>query len=167
MGDRIAVMNHGRIHQVGTPGELYDTPVDRFVASFIGTPQMGFVDCRIERDGERMALVTNEARIAASEVHRRVLEAIGDAGVSVGIRPECLTLASQSEARHADVAVRGTVQAVEMLGAEQYVHVATDAGALTARVPRNRRVEVDEHVTFVASASDVHLFDRETGRALR
>ena len=167
MGDRIVVMNHGRIHQVGTPGELYDAPIDRFVASFIGTPQMGFVDCRIERDGERVTLVTNAARIAASEVHRRALETIDATGVTVGIRPECVTLASESETRDADVAVRGTVQAVEMLGAEQYVHVATDAGALTARVPRNRSVKVDDTVTFVASAGDVQLFDRESGRALR
>ena len=167
MGDRIVVMNHGRIHQVGTPGELYDAPVDRFVASFIGTPQMGFVDCRIERDGERVTLATQAARIAASEAHQRALEAMHATSVTVGIRPECVTLASESEARDADVAVRGTVQAVEMLGAEQYVHVATDAGALTARVPRSRSVKVDETVTFVASARDVHLFDRETGRALR
>ena len=167
MGDRIVVMNHGRIHQVGTPGELYDAPVDRFVASFIGTPQMGFVDCRIERDGERIALATQAARIVASDTHRHALAAIDATGVTVGIRPECVTLASENEARDADVAVRGTVQAVEMLGAEQYVHVATDAGALTARVPRSRSVKVDEAVTFVASARDVHLFDRETGRALR
>ena len=167
MGDRIVVMNQGRIHQVGTPGELYDAPVDRFVASFIGTPQMGFVDCRVDRDGDRVALSTQAARIAPSDAHRRALHAIGASSVTIGIRPECLALASDSDAQSADVAVRGTVQVVEMLGAEQYVHVTTDAGALTARVPRHRRVKVDDAVTFVASARDVHLFDRETERALR
>jgi len=167
MGDRIVVMNHGRIHQVGTPGELYDAPVDRFVASFIGTPQMGFVDCNLERSGERITLSTQAARIAASDAHRRLLQAFAANAITVGIRPECLTLASQADAQSAEVHVRGVVQVVEMLGAEQYVHVATDAGALTARVPRHRSVKVDETVTFVASAQDVHLFDRESGLALR
>ena len=167
MGDRIAVMNGGRIHQVGTPGELYDAPVDRFVASFIGTPQMGFIDCRIERDGDRVALVTQAGRIAVTDAAAISLRQANSDGVTVGIRPECLSLASESEARGAEVAVRGTVEVVEMLGAEHYVHVATDGGALTARVPRNQRVKVDETITFTAAASDVHLFDRTTGRSLR
>ena len=102
-----------------------------------------------------------------SDPHRRALQAVDAESVTVGIRPECLTLVSEPDAQRADVAVRGTVQVVEMLGAEHYVHVATDAGALTARVPRHQRVKVDDAVTFVASARDVHLFDRDTGRALR
>ena len=167
MGDRIVVMNHGRIHQVGTPGELYDAPVDRFVASFIGTPQMGFIDCRIERDGERVALSTQAARITPSAAHRRALQETRATGVTVGIRPECLALASGRDADTADVAVRGRVRVVEMLGAEQYVHVATDAGTLTARVPRRQPVRVDDAVTLVAAASDVRLFEAESGRALR
>src|SRR5205807_9863082 len=57
MGDRIAVMNDGRIHQVGTPDELYDAPVDRLVASFIGTPAIGFVVCRVDRSVDAVELV--------------------------------------------------------------------------------------------------------------
>jgi len=165
MGDRIVVMNGGRIHQVGTPGELYDRPVDRFVASFIGTPQMEFVDCRVERSGDRVTLTTQAARVDVVDPHRRSL--LRAPRVIVGIRPECLTLVSEGDAQRAEVAVRGSVQVVEMLGAEHYVHVATDGGALTARVPRHQPVKVDEAVTFAAAARDVHLFDRETGRALR
>ncbi len=164
MGDRIVVMNGGRIHQVGTPGELYDRPVDRFVASFIGTPQMGFVECHVERIADRLELTTPAARIDL--VDRDVQLQSGNR-VTIGIRPECLALLSDADAQSADVAVRGTVQVVEMLGAEHYVHVATDGGALTARVPRHQSVKVDETVTFAASARDVHLFDADTGRALR
>jgi multiple sugar transport system ATP-binding protein len=167
MGDRIVVMNDGRIHQVGTPGELYDEPVDRFVASFIGTPQMGFIDCRVERVGDRVALSTQAARIGLDDGRQQSLWQANATGVTIGIRPECLRLVSESEARGADVAVRGTVQVVEMLGAEHYVHVTTDGGAVTARVPRHQSVKVDEAVTFAAAARDVHLFDRDTGRRLR
>ena len=167
MGDRIVVMNHGRIHQVGTPGALYDGPVDRFVASFIGTPAMGFIDCSVERHGERIALVTPSVRVDLPDAHAAVVRQADAIRVTVGIRPECLALAPESETRSAEVVVRGTVQVVEMLGAEQYVHVATDGGALTARVPRHRTVRVDDTVTFAAAARDVHVFERETGRALR
>ena len=167
MGDRIAVMNGGRIHQVGTPGDLYDSPVDRFVASFIGTPAMGFIDAGVERSGDRVALVAQASRVDLAGPQAQRLAAANADRVTIGIRPECLALVSESDAATAEVAVRGTVQVVEMLGAEQYVHVATDGGALTARVPRQRAVKVDETVTFAAAARDVHLFDRETGRALR
>ena len=166
MGDRIVVMNGGRIHQVGTPGELYDRPVDRFVASFIGTPAMGFVDCDVRRSGDRIDLATPSARIAIGDDRMHAIRNTSAIVITAGIRPECLALASESDAQSADVAVRGIVQMVEMLGAEHYVHIITDGGALTARVPRHQPVSVDETITFVAAARDVHLFDRDTGRAL-
>src|SRR5215468_8463594 len=66
MGDRIVVMNEGRIHQVGTPTELYDAPIDRFVASFIGTPAMGFLACRIESEAGALKLASPSAEIELS-----------------------------------------------------------------------------------------------------
>ena len=167
MGDRIVVMNEGRIHQVGTPGQLYDAPVDKFVASFIGTPAMGFVTCRLERSQDRVELVTDTARVRVSAASADALGKSSAELIVVGIRPERLTIVSELQASTAEVAVRGTVEAVEMLGAEQYVHVATDGGALTARVPRDSSVNVDETVTFAAASRDLHLFDHKTGFALR
>jgi multiple sugar transport system ATP-binding protein len=87
--------------------------------------------------------------------------------IVVGIRPECLTLVTEREASATDVSVRGKVEMVEMLGAEQYVHVNTKGGSLTARVPRNQLVRVDDMVILAAAAPDLHLFDHETGSALR
>jgi multiple sugar transport system ATP-binding protein len=167
MGDRIAVMNEGRIHQVGTPDELYDFPVNRFVASFIGTPAMGFVECRIQCSEGGINLVADSTRIRIVDAQAHALQQTGSQTVIVGIRPEQLSLASDAQPQAADVAIRGTVEVIEMLGAEQYVHVAVSGGAFTARVPRSQPVRVEETVTFVAQARDLHLFDHETGRALR
>jgi multiple sugar transport system ATP-binding protein len=167
MGDRIVVMNEARIHQIGTPGDLYDVPVDKFVASFIGTPAMGFVSCRIERSPAGVELVTASARIRVSAAQARVLEQATAERIVVGIRPERLALAPEEQAPSAEVVVRGTVEVAEMLGAEQYVHVAVDGGTLTARLPRDQRVDVDEIVTFAAASRDLHLFDERTGAALR
>jgi multiple sugar transport system ATP-binding protein len=165
MGDRIAVMNEGRIHQVGTPSELYDVPVDRFVASFIGTPAMGFITCSVQRSGESAELATRAARVRLSPSQAQALASTNADRVVVGIRAEHLTLLP--EARRDDSVVRGTVDAVEMLGAEQYVHVATEGGSLTARLPRSQPVKVDEALALAADPHYLHLFDLETGAALR
>jgi len=166
MGDRIVVMSEGRIQQVGTPADLYDHPLNRFVASFIGTPAMGFLDLRAARDAGRIELRAAAARaIVTDDLAARVPLAEG-AGVTVGIRPERLSLASEGEASSAEVAASGVVTAVEMLGSEQYVHVGLEAGTLTARVPRDQAVAVDDRVTLTAAARHLHVFDPASGAAL-
>jgi multiple sugar transport system ATP-binding protein len=167
MGDRVAVMNEGRILQVGTSGQLYDAPVNKFVASFIGTPMMGFITCRIERTADDVELVGESARTKVSTLQAQVLRRVSADRVIVGIRPERLMLVPGHHVSSTDVVVRGTVQVVEMLGAEQYVHVISDSGSLTARVPRDQPVKAEEMITFRTPAHDVHLFDCDTGMALR
>src|SRR5262249_50727541 len=142
MGDRIAVMNDGCIHQVGAPGELYDSPVDRFVASFIGTPAMGFVTCGVERRADGVNLLTGSVRIRVSAAQARALDQVAAARVVVGARPECLAMVPPEQAAAGAASLRGAVEAVEMLGAEQYVHVTADGGSFTARLPRNLAVSV-------------------------
>jgi multiple sugar transport system ATP-binding protein len=166
MGDRIVVMNGGRIQQVGTPDELYDAPVNRFVASFIGTPAMGFLSCRIQRSAETVELVTKTARIGLSPEQAGMLEKIRSDRVTVGIRPERLALV-EGEQAGAQWTVRGVTDVVEMLGAEQYVHFTADGGALTARVPRDHPVRVQQPVTFAGAARHLYLFDHDTGETLR
>ena len=163
MGDRIVVMNEGRIQQVGTPDELYDAPVNRFVASFIGTPAMGFLDCRVEAEGDAVALATNTVRVGLDGTQARAVAETGADRIDVGIRPERLTL---GEDPSADWTVRGTVDVVEMLGSEQYVHFSVDGGSLTARVSRDHPIRVEEDVVFSGAARHLHLFDPRTGRTL-
>jgi multiple sugar transport system ATP-binding protein len=164
MGDRIVVMADGRIQQVGTPEELYDAPRNRFVASFIGTPSMGFLDCEIERTEAGLRLQAGTSRIAlAEDIARRIPADLPR--VSVGIRPERLMLRSPDDAAPA-VDIRAEVEAVEMIGAEQHVHVRADGGALVARVAREQRVREGEAVAFTAEASRLHLFAPDTGLAL-
>ena len=155
MGDRIVVMNAGRIQQVGTPYEVYDAPVNRFVASFIGTPAMGFIDGAV-RDGG-IAAEGVDIRLAPEQ-----RAAIGARSrLAVGIRPERLSLGEGG-----DWAVRGATDVVEMLGAEQYVHFTTAAGQLTARVPRDHPIRIGDRVAFTGSARHLYLFDAESGERL-
>lgn len=167
MGDRIVVMNDGRIHQVGTPDELYDTPVDRFVASFIGTPPMGFLTCGVQTIDDQVALVMDSVRIPLIPKQAQRLKGVSFTTVEVGIRPEWLTLALGEPIPPTGIVIRGTVEVVEVLGSEQYVHLAVDGQSLTAKVLKDRRVRADETVTLIAGPRAVHLFDPETGQALR
>ncbi|MGN6471922.1 MAG: ABC transporter ATP-binding protein [Rhizobiaceae bacterium] len=163
MGDRIVVMHEGRIQQVGTPDELYDAPANRFVASFLGTPAMGFIEATVEGDGAAARLAAPGMRLRLSEAQAKAVSRSGARQVSVGIRPERLVLGDDPSA---DWQVAGTVDVVEMLGSEQYVHFSTEAGALTARVSRDHPLKVQEKVTFSGAAPHLHLFDRETGKTL-
>jgi multiple sugar transport system ATP-binding protein len=166
MGDRIVVMNAGRIQQVGTPDALYDAPVNKFIASFIGTPSMGFLTCRIRRSGGQVELLTDTVRIRLPEAQAHALEQTHTGVVTVGIRPERLALTG-ADAADAEWTVSGVADVVEMLGAEQYVHFSTDGGALTARVPRDHPVRAQQNVTFAGQTRHLNLFDYETGATLR
>jgi len=166
MGDRIVVMADGRIHQVGTPDELYDMPDNRFVASFIGTPAMGFFDCPLAQAHGRAEARPATGRIRLSEAQGSLLGGDGKDKVTIGIRPERLVLAARDD-MSADVLLEGTVDAVEMLGSEQYVHFVVEGGELTARVPREQQVKAGQAVAFRTEAKHLYLFDAETGVALR
>src|SRR5262249_40976034 len=93
MGDRIVVMRGGRVQQVGSPTELYEQPTNAYVASFIGSPPMNFLDGRVE--GEVIALPAEQARLALSGAVRGALGAAATPEVVVGIRPEHLVLADR------------------------------------------------------------------------
>jgi multiple sugar transport system ATP-binding protein len=163
MGDRIVVMHEGRIQQVGTPDELYDHPVNLFVASFIGTPPMGFATCRVDRGGDGVRL---NADAAAIRLPAEAASKLGDREeVVVGIRPENLTLADAGQ--DMPVLFRGRIEVVEMLGAEQLVHFSSGGESLTAKLPRGIHVKLDEEIAFAADARHLHFFDKATGATLR
>ena len=164
MGDRIAVMNLGRIQQVGTPEELYDTPRNRFVASFIGTPSMGFLGCDVRGDGATLTLAADSARITPTPAQAARIAAHGASRVAVGFRPERLALCAASEG--SDWALAGIATMVEMLGAEQYVHVSLAGTSLIARLSRDHRVRAGDALAFAGGAEHLHYFDEESGVAL-
>jgi multiple sugar transport system ATP-binding protein len=155
MGDRIAVMNEGVIQQLGTPDELYEHPVNRFVASFIGTPAMGFLTC--EADGPELRGAGVRLRLPAD----RLKDVPGKA--VCGIRPEHLRPHS---GREADCVIEGVVEVVEPLGSEQHVILAVGDETVTAKLPREHRFHHSEKVTLSVDPARVHLFDPGTGKAI-
>jgi multiple sugar transport system ATP-binding protein len=164
MGDRIVVMSDGRIQQVGTPDELYDSPVNRFVAGFIGTPAMGFVTCRVQSESGKPELVADGVRIPLPEQRAAQLPGRGSE-VLVGIRPERLEVVAENNGHVSTL--HGTIDVVEPLGSDQHLLVDVAGERITARVPRDVPVRATEKVTLSADGAHVHLFDPDTGVAYR
>jgi multiple sugar transport system ATP-binding protein len=156
LADRVAVMNQGRIEQIGTAQEVYDRPASMFVADFIGSPPMNFLHfTAAARTGER-AVRINGARIDVPELR----EDRPEAQLVLGVRPEHVTLADES-------ALRGRVFGAEYLGTTQIVTIDTAHGRLKARVASSLRLQTGENVGLRLRAERLALFDGTSGRALR
>ncbi|MHB1534064.1 MAG: ABC transporter ATP-binding protein [Acidimicrobiales bacterium] len=165
MGDRIAVMHQGCIQQVGRPEDLYDDPVNRFVAGFIGTPAMGFLNCTVSRDGEVATLVKSGVRLRVPDDKAASLPGEGTR-VVVGVRPEDLRLVSLNS-RDEAVTIEGEVEVVEPLGAENHVLVDVSNDMVTVRAPRQVRPSPGEKVALAVEGSKFHAFSVESGDAYR
>jgi multiple sugar transport system ATP-binding protein len=177
LASRIVVLNAGRIEQIGTPMELYQRPVSLFVAEFLGSPRMNCVAGRVvsagadwvdaEAAGERIRIARSGTGAAA-----------GDA-VTVGIRPEDLSLARESDgsAMRSDASatdagrgglLRGRVSLLERLGGEALVHVRLDGAVeqpVIAKIAGDAAVAHGERIALRVNLRACHLFDR-TGKAL-
>ena len=150
LADRIVVINRGRIEQIGSPINLYDAPANRFVAGFIGSPAMNFVELS-RREGD--------CYLGASDQGADALlpQFTGEAAV-LGVRPEHVMLAD------ADMAdLRATVEIVEKLGSETMVYLQTKAmdTPLTMRAPPESRLAPGERVSLRFERGHIHVFDHE------
>jgi multiple sugar transport system ATP-binding protein len=156
MADRIAVMNAGRIEQVGSPQEIYDRPASMFVADFIGSPPMNFLHCDGGIDSDARAVKLKDVSVSVPEINERR----AGGAVVLGVRPEHI--------RFSDAAtLRGRVFGAEYLGTTQIVTVVTEQGTVKARVPSGMPVHVGETVGLAFRFSALSLFDAQTGMALQ
>jgi multiple sugar transport system ATP-binding protein len=188
MGDRVAVMRRGELQQVAPPQDLYDQPVNMFVAGFIGSPAMNMLEARIERREGALVALAGEDAIRLDERHA-FLEQWADRQVVLGIRPENLedgTLAPPGQPR-----LRATVELREALGSEVLVHFRTSArqavtdemrelaedmgedrpvgeqAALVGRFSPRTRVAQGDVSEVAADPDALHFFDPQTGLAIR
>jgi multiple sugar transport system ATP-binding protein len=155
MADRIAVMNGGRIEQMGTPQEIYDRPRTMFVADFIGAPPMSFlgVQTALQR-GDRLIKIDG-----ASVEMPELFENRAEGRFALGVRPENVSFADNSR-------LRGRVIGAEYLGTTQIVTVTTANGQIRARLPSANPVQVGENVGLRLRPDTLSLFDLASGQAL-
>ena len=153
MGHRMAVLNAGKIQQIGTPLEVYDTPANVFVAQFIGTPPMNFFDA-IVRDGKLDAAAFSIPLPSGRN-------ATNGQNVRAGIRPENI-LASHEQGRGETARVRGVVDIVEPIGHQAIVHSRIGPDVLVAAFDSHQMPRTGETIELVVELDALHLFDAVT-----
>ncbi len=155
MGDKIVVMNHGVVEQFGVPQEIYDWPATKFVAQFIGSPAMNFLDF----DG-MVGSGTASVRLDGVAVKIPVMREGATGALTLGVRPEHVHFSDRSR-------YRGRVIATEYLGTTQIITLATANGDIKARIPSSAPVKVDETVGLEFDARTLTVFEGNKGHALR
>lgn len=164
MGDRIAVMNLGRLQQVDTPETLYDRPANMFVAGFIGSPRMNFVPGRLTAAQGKPAVEFLGTRTTLGGGARLRGESEGG-DVMVGIRPEDLVWKRTAPPENT-LTVVADVDVVEPMGHEAYVTAVCAGETVTSRFPPRSGVRTRDRVELALDPARLHLFDAGSGEAI-
>ncbi|MBQ0092535.1 MAG: sn-glycerol-3-phosphate ABC transporter ATP-binding protein UgpC [Clostridiales bacterium] len=180
MATRIVVMKDGVIQQVDTPQNLYDLPCNMFVAGFIGTPQMNFVNCKLERrdDGVYMMFGRNELKLPDDKAAQEELqEYIGKPGkpgkeVIAGLRPELLHDEPVYKEKFKDTILKANVEFTELMGAEIYLYLnfgndeEDEPINMISRVSSQSQAKAEDNIEIAFDTTRIHFFDKETERII-
>ena len=178
MGDRIVVMKDGFIQQVDSPQNLYTSPVNQFVAGFMGSPQMNFVDAVLRKiEGKYTIEFGSEdtktsrgkkyyVELPEAKVEEAVLENYVDKEIVMGIRPENI----HDEEMYLSAAKTGVIDAnveiTEMMGAETFLYLNCEGIPLTARVDPRSTARPQDTIKVALDPNHVHIFDKETEKTI-
>ncbi len=162
LGTRIVVLKDGVIMQVDSPQKLYNEPNNLFVAGFIGSPQMNFIDAECVVDGSKASLKFGGFEVVLPEEKAKKIIEGGYHGkkVVMGIRPE--DISNKPEAMANGAIIKSTTNNYELLGSEALVYYAIDGVNMTARVSADKRYEYNEAIELAINPAKVHVFDKET-----
>jgi len=167
LADRVVVMHHGLIEQVGTPAELYHKPATRFVAGFIGSPAMNLLPCALEEaaGGLRLRLSDTIAFALPAERDARYRPHAGKPGLILGLRPEHIT-EPRPPLRPAQRSFEVPVDVCEPLGMETLLHFTLQGIDVCARVDPAAGAPAGSRVTLVADLNHMHLIDGASKKVL-
>ncbi len=168
LGTRIVVMNAGIVQQVDTPQALYDTPNNLFVAGFIGSPQMNFLDAVVSVEGDNAVLDLGESKITLTGDKAKKLIDGGYDGKTVvmGIRPEDVYDDEAVIAANPGTTIQSTVRVYELLGAEVYLYFDYAGANFTARVKPTTTARTGDVIKLALEPTKIHVFDKETEMAI-
>ncbi len=162
MADKIVVLKDGLIQQIGSPLELYNQPVNKFVAGFIGSPPMNFLQAAVTEEGGKIMIDEGSFKMAVPDAD--YLKPYVGKNVIFGIRPEDLTYQATEEAGKT---MNANVTVIEPLGAEIHLYLYTGKHQFIARVAPDIAVEVDQKAYFTVDFSKAVFFDTETELAIK
>ena len=168
MASRIVVMKDGVIQQVDTPQKLYDNPANIFVAGFIGTPQMNFINSTLIKKGSDLYIKFGEyeMKLPAEKANEEGLQEYIGKDVIAGVRPEAIHDEPLYLANFPDSVFDVQVDVTELMGAEIYLYLTIDEQNLIARVSSRSTARAGDTVKIAIDPSRVHIFDRDTERCI-
>jgi multiple sugar transport system ATP-binding protein len=160
MADKIAVIHQGRLQQYASPNEIYGCPVNRFVASFLGSPAMNFLSGALERSSGRPRFLLGAQ---SAPIDKTRAGAVASGPIVLGVRPEALTLLPPAAAS----GLAGSVFIEEPLGSDLFVTVDVEGARVVARTTPDQRYEPGANVRLAWDPARIHLFHAESGEAIR
>ncbi|WP_154886767.1 ABC transporter ATP-binding protein [Longibaculum muris] len=164
MGTRIVVMKDGRVQQVAAPTFLYEHPINKFVAGFIGSPQMNFRDGMISEKDGKLFIELTDISLEIPEDKAKILKEKGYVGktVTMGIRPEDISTHPQYIMHHPEASFQSQVDVVELMGSESFIHMTKDGSPFVVKVPGSTPLRAHDEGSFTYLMNKTHYFDKDT-----
>ena len=157
MGQRIAVLHEGKLQQLGTPAEVYDVPANKFVATFMGAPQMNLIDGELQNNGTEWVFTRSDYRFVIDRVQMNIGEEVLSSSkgtVSLGVRPEDMRLASSKSE-----GIPGVIRFLEPIGSDLFVTIDVDPHSLQVRLPPKTQVATGDKVGIEFDYPKAHIFN--------
>ena len=164
LGTRIVVMKDGIVQQVDTPQNLYNSPCNQFVAGFIGSPQMNFMDALVNVNGNDVTLTVGEhvLKVPASKKQALIDGGYDGKTVVLGIRPEDVHDSQAFISNSPDSVIKTRIKVYELLGAEVFLYFDLEGTQMTARVNPRTTLRTGDDAVFALDMEKIHLFDKDT-----
>ncbi len=162
MGDKIVVMKDGKVQQIGSPLYLYNNPINKFVAGFIGSPPMNFITVKIEEDGGKLIANEGTFKLTPTDEQSKMLKSYVGKEVYFGIRPEDMDYSDKAT----DSCMKMKVNVIEPLGAETHLFLMTQAQQVVVRTSPDHSFDIGQEVFFIPVMEKGKFFDIETEKTI-
>ena len=164
LGTRIVVMKDGIIQQVDSPQQLYNHPVNIFVAGFIGSPQMNFIDAKVEEAQGKVYVTFEGEKIQLNEIASKAVKDKGYIGkdVIMGIRPENIDDDPEFIEKNKETVFNANVEVTELMGSETFLYLKKGKAAITAKVAGTSKAKSGDSIKIALNSNMIHIFDKET-----
>ena len=170
MGDRIVCMKDGFVQQIDTPQNLYENPINKFVAGFLGSPQMNFIDATLKEEyGQYIVEFGKNTKyqiiVPESKVNENLNDYVGKE-ITLGVRPESIHDEEMYLSNASTGVIDANVEITEMMGAETYLYLLCEGIPLTARVSPRSTAKSGDDIKVAIDPNRIHIFDKETEKTI-
>jgi len=169
LGDKIIVLCDGKIHQIGTPEEVFNHPSDRVVASFIGNPPMNFFELKVENKDDNKYFLENEEITyqISKKYYERYLYKYLRKKLVVGIRPSSIKIIMQNTPFVATKTNSAIISLIENMGNEDFIHLTLNSTKIIVKIKSENLLKIGDSVKFLFEEEDIHLFDIDSEESLK